>query len=103
MKNPLPSQIPFETVQQSEFALDSELDLLRDIFRLLPTGVTVQDEEGRFLLINDAAASQLGVAAGPSSELASRHLDERREMGLELLRSGRAAVAEVAGCNAEQV
>jgi len=98
-----PSQILSPTVRQDEFALDSELDLLRDIFRLLPTGVTVQDEEGRFLLINDAAASQLGVAAGPASELALKHLDERRELGLELLRTGRTAVAEVAGGNAEQV
>jgi c-di-GMP phosphodiesterase Gmr len=38
---------------------DSELSILRDVFRLLPTGVTVQDEHGRFLLVNDAAACSL--------------------------------------------
>ena len=103
MKNP-PPQIPsVAKPDTSEFAVDGELDLLRDILRLLPAGVTVQDDEGRFLLINDAAASQLGVAAGPSGELASKHLDERREMGLELLRTRRTAVAEVTGSNAEQV
>ena len=31
---------------------------------MLPAGVTVQDEQGRFLLVNDAAAAQLGMAAG---------------------------------------
>ena len=30
---------------------------------MLPTGVTVQDEQGQFLLVNDAAAAQLQMAA----------------------------------------
>jgi cyclic di-GMP phosphodiesterase Gmr len=106
MQNPPSHQIPPATSPDAgEFAVESELGLLRDIFRLLPTGVTVQDEDGRFLLINDAAASQLGVAAGPPGELASKHLNERRETGLELLRAGSLAVAEVGGTgnNGEQV
>jgi diguanylate cyclase (GGDEF)-like protein len=106
MQNPPSRQIPPATSPDAaEFAVESELGLLRDILRLLPTGVTVQDEDGRFLLINDAAASQLGVAAGPPGELASKHLNERREKGLELLRAGSAAVAEVGGTgnNGEQV
>ncbi len=56
-------------------AVATELSVLRDVFRLLPGGVTVQDGQGRFLLVNDAAA-------------------HRRETGLELLRAGRAAVIE---------
>jgi cyclic di-GMP phosphodiesterase Gmr len=76
------------------FALDSELSILRDVFRMLPTGVTVQDEHGRFLLVNEAAAVQLGMAAGEPATPASQQLSQRRETGLELLRSGRAAVAE---------
>src|SRR5665811_2568853 len=72
----------------------SELSLLRDVFRLLPTGVTVQDEQGRFLLVNDAAAAQLGMVAGGTAAPPSKQLDHRRETGLELLRAGRAAVAE---------
>jgi c-di-GMP phosphodiesterase Gmr len=75
----------------SEFAGD-ELKILRDVFKMLPAGVTVQDEHGRFLLVNDAAAVQLGIAA--SEPTASRELDLRRESGLELLRSGQSAVAE---------
>jgi len=71
-------------------AVVTELSVLRDVFRSLPGGVTVQDEQGRFLLMNDAAAAQLGIApAGSSPEL-----DHRRQHCIELLRSGRAAVAE---------
>ncbi len=72
---------------------------------MLPTGVTVQDEDGRFLFINDAAAAQLGIAAGQQSELAARQLCERQQAGLDLLRAGRAAVAEVnvTGSKGEQI
>jgi cyclic di-GMP phosphodiesterase Gmr len=82
------------TEADGELALDSELSILRDVFRMLPTGVTVQDEHGRFLLVNDAAAVQLGMAAGEPATPGSQELSRRRETGLELLRSGRAAVAE---------
>src|SRR6202453_208237 len=78
------------TPGEYELVGDSELGILKDVFRMLPSGVTVQDEQGRFLLMNDAAAAQLGIApARPSSEL-----DHRRQNGIELLRLGRAAVAE---------
>ena len=43
----------------NEDALNTELSILRDVLRLLPTGVTVQDEHGNFLLVNDAAATLL--------------------------------------------
>jgi cyclic di-GMP phosphodiesterase Gmr len=73
------------TEGDSAFAGDTELNILRDVFKMLPAGVTVQDEHGRFLLVNDAAAVQLGIAA--SEPAASKELDQRREAGLELLRS----------------
>src|SRR5260370_40270147 len=65
------------TAATEALAMDDELNILRDVFRLLPTGVTVQDEHGRFLLVNDAAAVQLGIAvggpaAGPSAPLYPR-------------------------------
>jgi c-di-GMP phosphodiesterase Gmr len=106
MQNPPSHQIPSGTTTDAgEFAVEDELGLLRDIVRLLPTGVTVQDEDGRFLLINEAAASQLGIATGQGGDFASEYLSERREKGLELLRAGRTTVAEaaVAGNNGEQV
>jgi diguanylate cyclase (GGDEF)-like protein len=84
------------TATNGDFGLpaDSELSILRDVFRMLPTGVTVQDEQGRFLLINDAAAAQLGVVPGAPAILPSQQLNHRRETGLELLRAGRSHVAE---------
>jgi len=106
MQNPPSRQTPSVTTPDTgEFAVEGELGLLRDILRLLPAGVTVQDEDGRFLLINDAAASQLGLATGQSEEFGSKHLNERREKGPELLRAGRTTVAEAAvtGNNGEQV
>jgi cyclic di-GMP phosphodiesterase Gmr len=79
---------------ESEFALATELRILRDVFRMLPTGVTVQDEQGRFLLVNDAAAAQLGMSGSEAEAPASKELDHRRKTGIELLRTGRYAVAE---------
>jgi len=86
--------LPHAATERDGFAVDSELSMLRDVFRMLPSGVTVQDEQGRFLLINDAAAAQLGMAASEPAALSSKQLDHRRETGIELLRSGRPAVAE---------
>jgi len=48
----------------NESDFDSELRILREVLRLLPSGVTVQDEQGEFLLVNDAAAAQLQMTAG---------------------------------------
>jgi cyclic di-GMP phosphodiesterase Gmr len=75
-------------------AADAELITLREVFRMLPAGVTVQDEHGRFLLMNDAAAAQLGIAGGNPAATRSSELNNRRETGMELLRAGRALVAE---------
>lgn len=96
---------PAATPGEGEFAAEGELNLLRDVFRMLPASVTVQDEQGRFLLVNDAAAAQLGAAAGQPSALISKQLSDRREVGLELLRTGRALVAEesVTGRQGKQV
>ncbi len=82
------------TEGDSEYALANELRILRDVFRMLPTGVTVQDEQGHFLLVNDAAAAQLGMAGSEMEAPASRELDHRRKTGMELLRTGSHAVAE---------
>ena len=85
---------PATSQGEGEFAAESELSILRDVLRMLPTSVTVQDERGRFLLVNDAAAAQLGMVAGQPGMLPTKHLDDRREVGLELLRAGRGLVAE---------
>ncbi|QWG23327.1 EAL domain-containing protein [Bradyrhizobium sediminis] len=89
----------------NELAADTELSILRDVIRMLPTGVTVQDEQGHFLLVNDAAAAQLRMAGVEPAAPASRELDHRRKTGIEVLRTGRPAIAEecVASGHAKQV
>jgi diguanylate cyclase (GGDEF)-like protein len=84
---------------------EGELRLLRDVLRLLPVGVTVQDEAGGFLLINDTAAAQLGVDDGRSTELAARQLRERQAAGRDILRAGLPIIGETnaVGSNGEQV
>jgi cyclic di-GMP phosphodiesterase Gmr len=67
----------------------SELSILRDVLRMLPNGVTVQDEHGRVLLANDAAAAQLQIGADGVVE----H-EHRREAAREALRSGETIVVE---------
>jgi len=80
----------------NESAFDAELRMLRDVLKLLPTGVTIQDEHGDFLLVNDAATALLQMAAAAP---APSQLTDRRDTCLELLRSGRAAVLEEAVTN----
>jgi diguanylate cyclase (GGDEF)-like protein len=81
-----------EAAADEQRAADAELSLLRDVVRLMPSGVTVQDEHGHFLLINAAAETQLGVPGGAADM--PPQLSRRGETGLELLRDGRAAVIE---------
>src|SRR5262245_6769184 len=69
---------------------EAELGLLKDVFAALPAGVTVLDEHGQFVLMNDAAATQLRATD------ASGGLRGRRETGLELLHSDRALITEEA-------
>jgi cyclic di-GMP phosphodiesterase Gmr len=72
---------------------DADHRLLREIVRLMPAGITVQDADGHFLIVNDAAAAQLRLADSEPA-LSSPYLEQRRETGLELLRAGRAGVTE---------
>ena len=95
-------QHDFQTAAQAgdERIFESELNILRDVFRLLPSGVTVQDEHGEFVLMNDAAAAQLEAVAASAPQPG-----DRRETCLELLRTGRPAVLEeaIVGGPAKQV
>jgi diguanylate cyclase (GGDEF)-like protein len=73
---------------------EAELGFLRSVVGLLPSGVTVQDEQGRFLLMNDVAAAQLGLTAGGPGTASAQQLDRRQATCRELLSRGRAAVVE---------
>jgi diguanylate cyclase (GGDEF)-like protein len=91
MHSPYKHDFQAATQAGNESAFDAELNILRDVLRLLPTGVTVQDEQGELLLVNDAAAALLQLnAAAPAASQPS----DRRETCLELLRTGRPAILE---------
>lgn len=78
----------------------NELRILRDLLQLLPAGVTVQDEQGELILVNEAAASQLQLAASASQPSS---VDERHAANLDLLRSGHPVVLEeVLSCGASK-
>jgi len=68
-------------------AAESELSILKEIIRMLPTGVTVLDDAGDFLFVNDAADAQLGKAS-------TLELSRRRETCLQALREGHPVVTE---------
>ncbi len=84
-----------EQLQRSEQGAKRNADLLNEVVNLLPVGVTVQDEEGRFVLVNDAAAqfwqrpaSELrGVA--PYTLLPEDAARRMRQCDLDRMRSGR--------------
>jgi len=82
----LPLHTTFDDIRAAAF----ELNLLRDVLRLLPTGVTVQDAHGNFLMVNDAAASQLGLTEGAPAP----QLDERRRSGHAALHGAQAVTTE---------
>ncbi|SDJ89305.1 diguanylate cyclase/phosphodiesterase [Bradyrhizobium sp. Rc2d] len=73
-------------------ASEAELGFLKEIVRMLPAGLTVQDAHGELLLVNDAAVSQLGMdGSRPSPDLAPR-----REACRQALSAGQAVVTEEA-------
>jgi diguanylate cyclase (GGDEF)-like protein/PAS domain S-box-containing protein len=84
-----------EQLQRSEQGAKRNADLLNEVVNLLPVGVTVQDEAGRFILVNDAAAqlwqrpaSELrGVA--PYSLLPDDAARRMRQCDLDRMHSGR--------------
>ncbi|CCE08594.1 conserved hypothetical protein [Bradyrhizobium sp. STM 3843] len=84
----------FSGAAESTVTAEAELSLLRGVLTMLPTGVTVQDEHGRFVLVNDAAAAQLGLTAEDSAAAAARQIGQREATCREILRSGKAVVTE---------
>ncbi|TWB65135.1 diguanylate cyclase/phosphodiesterase [Bradyrhizobium sacchari] len=73
-------------------ASEAELGFLKEIVRMLPAGLTVQDAHGELLLVNDAAAAQLGMdGSRPSPDLAPR-----REACRKALSAGQPVVTEEA-------
>ncbi|MBI5260468.1 MAG: EAL domain-containing protein [Bradyrhizobium sp.] len=78
------------TKGKREGATEAELGFLKEIIRMLPAAVTVLDEAGDFLLVNDTAAAQLGM----QGEQLAPDLNQRRAACLQALQDGRPVVAE---------
>lgn len=76
------------------------LDFLNEIIGSLPTSVTVQDEQGNFLFVNDAAAAQFNVSAAEllsipeDRNLPSTELNDRRDFAVAALQSGSPRISE---------
>jgi cyclic di-GMP phosphodiesterase Gmr len=91
---------PTVTDVSNDDKTDSELRTLREIVRMLPSGVTVQDQSGNFLLVNDAAAAQFNmpatdfIATPLEAAFASKEANRRRDDGIDLLRADRSIVSE---------
>lgn len=80
-------------VRQSVF----ENSDLHEAIDQLPVGITVQDHQGRFLFVNEAAGAQLNLAAcsSESSQLfAYQQLKRRQELCIEALRTGQPATSD---------
>jgi diguanylate cyclase (GGDEF)-like protein len=76
------------------------LELMREIVRMLPASVTVQDIDGNFVLVNDAAAAQFNTpaanfrASATNSDFLTQALNHRRDTAVDLMHSGRSAIFE---------
>ncbi|MCB1393152.1 MULTISPECIES: EAL domain-containing protein [unclassified Nitrobacter] len=72
----------------------SRLNFLNEVVGLLPTSVTVQDEQGNFVFVNAAAAAQFNVPAhdiveaSPGAPLPSKELNDRINLARGVLQSG---------------
>jgi diguanylate cyclase (GGDEF)-like protein/PAS domain S-box-containing protein len=96
--------------RQSEDHAQQDNRLLKEIVNHLPIALTVQDAEGRFILVNDIAATNLGtpadslIGASPANFLAADDAASRRDWELALLKDGRTSTVEesVAGKAGEQ-
>lgn len=78
----------------------SQLNFLNEVVRSLPASVTVQDERGNFVFVNDAAAAQFNtlvrdiVGTAPGATFHSKELNDRRDLAAGVLQSGRSRTSE---------
>jgi len=78
----------------------SQLNFLKEVVRSLPASVTVQDEQGNFVFVNDAAAVQFNALAGnivgtaSGAAFHSKELNDRKHLATGVLQSGRSRTSE---------
>ncbi|HEY6255631.1 MAG TPA: EAL domain-containing protein [Xanthobacteraceae bacterium] len=88
----------------------SPAGLIERIVDRLPLALTVQDDDGRFVLVNAAAAANLAIAAdaligaSPADFLGAPEAAERRAWEIELIRSAASSTLEetIAGPSGEK-
>jgi c-di-GMP phosphodiesterase Gmr len=80
---------------------------LHEAIGQLPVGITVQDQQGRFLFVNETAGRQFNLAAFSPERphlFPYQQLKRRQELCVEALRSGRSTTSEerVAGFSSDR-
>jgi c-di-GMP phosphodiesterase Gmr len=84
----------------TEQEVSLQRDLLKEIIEQLPIGLTIQDEDGRFVLVNAVAAANLAIpsetliGSSPGNFLSAEEAQQRRQWELDLLQSGRDFITE---------
>jgi len=87
-------------VRQDEQKAQNSNELLQDIFDHLPIGVTVQDSDGRFILVNSTAAINLAtpknvlMGASPADFLPPAEAAQRRQWEIDLILSDKSINTE---------
>lgn len=102
MTSAVPSHVPTATAETATGETGvpaaepdaADLRLFKEIVRALPSAVTVQDEQGRLIFVNDAAAAQYRLAAAATDAAGNLPLDRRRSDGAALLAQGQAGTRE---------
>ena len=89
-----------EDGQRNAREAEQDCTFLKDIVDALSIGLTVQDESGRFILVNKAAAANLEtpaqalIGASPADFLSAEEAAQRRQWEIELIRSGETVTVE---------
>ena len=89
-----------EDGQRNAREAEQDCTFLKDIVDALSIGLTVQDESGRFILVNKAAAANLEtpaqalIGASPADFLSTEEATQRRQWEIELIRSGETVTVE---------
>jgi diguanylate cyclase (GGDEF)-like protein/PAS domain S-box-containing protein len=89
-----------DSVSAGREDVHARLDFLNEIVRSLPASVTVQDERGNFIFVNDAATAQFNmpahdiVGAAPGAAFRCKELNDRRDLVAGVLQSGRVRTSE---------
>jgi len=87
-------------LRQGEQKAQRNSDLLKEIMDRLPIGLTVQNENGRFILVNSAAAINSGLRAdalleaSPADILSEDRAAERRRQQLDAIPTDKLITAE---------